>query len=603
MRLLFLLLPAIPAVAALRAGAAKIDISPTGAAIINCGFFEKATNRVLHPLHARAIVLADTRAKIAIATVDSCMMPRELIDRAKSIASERTGIAVDRMLISATHAHSTPAVMACLGSRADEAYAAWLPEKIAEAIAKAAAALEPARVGFASFDDWDHTHNRRWIFRPDRMRTDPFGDRTVRANMHPGYQNPDAITESGPVDPGFSILALRSAQGRPIAALANYSQHYFGTEAVSPDYQGLFADRFSERTSTPAVLFAQGTSGDQMWMDYGQPKSNTTLDRYTDELADRAVAAFGGIRYRADATIEMAQTKLVLGRRVPDSGRLEWARAAIAAMSGPLPKTQTEVYAKEAIHLHEDPRREIILQAIRIGDVAITAMPNEVFALTGLKLKARSPLAATFNIELANGSEGYIPPPEQHRFGGYTTWPARTAGLEAGAEPKIVAALLDLLEKVSGKPRRRESTPESAHSRAIRASKPAAYWPLSDMDGAGLRLEGRVALAVSGVEGRASRAFYFAGGRVRVDPVPLGPNYTVEAWVWPGAEQTTLFGGTLQLALRTWHHVVVTPASDSAPLAVLDSIGAGFEGKIAHVAVHRRVLAASELAKHAHPRP
>ncbi len=602
MKLLFLLLSAIPGLAALRAGAAKVDISPAGPVLINCGFFEKTANRVLHPLHARAVALSDSRATIAIATVDSCMMPRELIDRAKRLASERTGIAEDRILIAATHAHSTPAVMACLGSRADDAYAAWLPEKIAESIAKAAASLEPARSGFASFDDWDHTHNRRWIFRPDRMRTDPFGDRTVRANMHPGYQNPDAITESGPVDPGFSILALQSIQGRPIAALANYSQHYFGTEAVSPDYQGLLAERLAERTHTPAVLFAQGTSGDQMWMDYGQPRSNATLDRYTDELVERAVTAFARIRYRTDATIEMAQTKLPLGRRVPDAGRLAWARAAIAAMSAPVPKTQAEVYAKEAILLHEDPRRELILQAIRIGDFAITAMPNEVFALTGLKLKARSPLA-TFNVELANGSEGYIPPPEQHRFGGYTTWPARTAALEVEAEPKIVAALLDLLEKVSGKPRRREVPAESAHARTVRASKPVAYWPLAEMDGAGLRLEGRVALAVSGVEGQASRAFYFAGGRLRVDPVQLGPKYTIEAWVWPGIEETALFGVKMKLAPRTWHYVAITPDAVPSPITVLDSIGAGFEGKIAHVAVHHRVLTATELAKHAHPRP
>ena len=31
-----------------------------------------------------------------------------------------------------------------------------------------------------------HTFCRRWIRRPDRMLDDPFGNRTVRANMHPG---------------------------------------------------------------------------------------------------------------------------------------------------------------------------------------------------------------------------------------------------------------------------------------------------------------------------------------------------------------------------------------------------------------------------------
>ena len=39
------------------------------------------------------------------------------------------------------------------------------------------------------------------------------------------------------------------------------------------------------------------------------------------------------------------------------------------------------------------PERELKLQAIRIGDLGITAIPNEVFAITGLKLKAQSPFA------------------------------------------------------------------------------------------------------------------------------------------------------------------------------------------------------------------
>ena len=82
-----------------------------------------------------------------------------------------------------------------------------------------------------------------------------------------------------------------------------------------------------------------------------------------------------------------------------------------------MPQSQAQVYAREAIYLHEEPRRELKLQAIRIGGLGITAIPNEVFAITGLKLKMQSPFETTMNIELANGSEGYIPPPEQHRLG------------------------------------------------------------------------------------------------------------------------------------------------------------------------------------------
>jgi hypothetical protein len=77
-----------------------------------------------------------------------------------------------------------------------------------------------------------------------------------------------------------------------------------------------------------------------------------------------------------------------------------------------------------------------------------------VHTLTRLKLKAQSPCASHFNIELANGAEGYIPTPEQHVLGGYTTWPARTADLEVQAEPKIVAVLLGALEEATGRKRR-----------------------------------------------------------------------------------------------------------------------------------------------------
>ena len=46
------------------------------------------------------------------------------------------------------------------------------------------------------------------------MIDDPFGQRTVRANMHPGYQNPDVIGPSGPVDPALTVLSVQ-ARDRP----------------------------------------------------------------------------------------------------------------------------------------------------------------------------------------------------------------------------------------------------------------------------------------------------------------------------------------------------------------------------------------------------
>ena len=85
---------------------------------------------------------------------------------------------------------------------------------------------------------------------------------------------------------------------------------------------------------------------------------------------------------------------------------------------------------------------------LRIGDLAITAIPNEVFAEIGLELKAKSPFKPTFNIELANGYNGYLPTPAQHKLGGYETWRARSSYLEVDAAPKITQTLFLLLNKL-----------------------------------------------------------------------------------------------------------------------------------------------------------
>ncbi len=550
--------------AVFRAGAHAIDIAPaTFPVLVNGGFLESRASKIKDPIRAKCLVLDDGTTRLAIVVVDTCMMPRTVIDHAKSLAQAKTGIRTDRMLISATHTHSAPAAMGALGCPAAENYAKALPGLIADSIEGAARNLEPARIGWSSIVDDAHTYCRRWIRRPDKMLDDPFGGHTVRANMHPGYQNPDVIGPSGPVDPELNVLSIQSRSGRPIAVLANYSMHYYGAEPISADYYGRFATALTglinAKTALPPFvgIMSQGTSGDQMWMDYGSLKKDPGLDAYAMEVARVAHRAYQSITYHEQVPLAMAETTLVLNRRIPGPERLAWAKEVVDRMNAqprdqsPAPRNQSEVYAREAIYLHDEPRRELKLQAIRIGDLGITAIPNEVFAITGLKIKMQSPFDTTMNIELANGSEGYIPPPEQHRLGGYTTWPARTAGLEVQAEPRIVAGILSLLEQVAQKPRRRYPERNFPYSEAILASKPFAYWRLDDIEektaldssknGHSASYEGGIALYLPGVVldrtsggGAINRAVHFAGGHLKAAIAGLGDSFTVELWFWNG---------------------------------------------------------------------
>ncbi|WP_051670126.1 hypothetical protein [Bryobacter aggregatus] len=426
-----------------RAGAAQSDITPTWFPVtVNCFMTERQSSEVIAPIFAKAIVLENGLTKLAIVVVDSCMLPRELIDQTKALVQEATGIDSSHQLISATHTHMAPAAMACLGSDADARYAAWLPARIAQAIIDANKNLQPAQAGASKIDDYEHTFNRRFIYRPDKMLTDPFGVKSVRANMHPGYQNPDAIGPSGPVDPALTVLAIQTLAGKPIAVLANYSMHYFDSKPISPDYFGIFEKQFAKRVNAPIVLLSQGTAGDLMWMDYSKPKrEGLTIEQYTEGLVNAAERAYKTITYDSSPSLAMEETERGFNRRVPLPSRLgKW--------KGGKPKNQVEVYQREQDLVAAEPHRDLKLQALRIGPLAIAAWPNEVFAISGLKLKEQSPFPLTMNISLANGAEGYIPPPEQHALGGYTTWLARSASLEVDAEPRILGSLLDLIDRL-----------------------------------------------------------------------------------------------------------------------------------------------------------
>ena len=597
--------------AELRAGAAKVDVTPLVLPVIrNGGFIEASDNKVVDPLHARCLVLDDHVTRLAIVVVDSCMLPRELCDEVKRLASDKTGIPLDRMLISATHCHSAPSSMNyCLGSRVDPRYRAFLPGKLVEAIVQANASLQPAKAAWGRVDAAEFTACRRWSFLKGNELVDPFGNKTVRANMHPGHGNENAVGPTGPADPWLTFLSVQSSDGRPLSVLANFSMHYFsGHPGVSADYAGLFSESLAKRLAPGDESFvgimSQGTSGDSWWGDYSRDKRRTwSMQDYTGQLVDMVAKRLGKLEHSEEVPLGMAESRPVYFRRTPDAARLKWARDMLEKMDGQRPRNRPEVYAEQAVWIHENPVEEVPLQAIRIGGLGITAVPCEVYALTGLKLKSASPLPLTFNISLANGASGYIPPPEQHTLGGYTTWPARTAGLEVNAEPRIVEETTRLLEQASGRARKKYVEPMSPYAKAVMASKPTAYWRLGEQagqiatdttgNGNDAKYKSGVAFHLSGYRHSneaitTSHAAHFAGGRVVVE-VPKTSSFTIEFWLWNGAIKSPrgrdsfvaefaglhlrIFGvtnveepvltivpgrvGRAAVSPRKWHHVVV----------------------------------------------
>ena len=114
--------------------------------------------------------------------------------------------------------------------------------------------------------------------------------------------------------------------------------------------------------------------------------------------------------------------------------------------------TLPEIYARETIQLADWPEQfRTPVQALRIGDLGICALPGEPFCQTGLDLKAKSPFKPTFLVGMANDYAGYLPTEDQHALGGYETWRAKSSFLEVTAATKLQTAALELLAALAAK--------------------------------------------------------------------------------------------------------------------------------------------------------
>jgi len=458
-----LLVLATTGLAEFRAGSAKVDITPKVWPVQLVGSFsERLANKAHDPLFARAIVCDDGQTRLAIVIVDNCLIGRNYLDRAKALAAEHSRLRADRILVAATHTHTAPPGKDRRTNRDDAAHRAYfkqLVEGIAEAIAQAEKNLVPAEMAHGVALVPEEIFNRRWHMKSGGIAVNPFGSPNDIVRMNPPRNLIDR--PAGPTDPEVHFISLRGTEdGRSIALLANYSLHYVGglpAGGVSADYFGVFAGLIEKALGADkgyVAMMSNGTSGDINNISFRVPrprqKPMQRMNEVAQLVADRVLAAHKQVTFRKDITLAMEQTLLTLKNRQPTAKQIAYAKAVLAGTE-PL-SGLANAYAHRTLALANGPREEeIVLQALRLGEVGITSIPCEVLCEIGLTLKAKSPLPqATFTIELANGHNGYLPTPRQHALGGYETWMG-TCTLELLASVKIQKTLLEMLEKVASK--------------------------------------------------------------------------------------------------------------------------------------------------------
>ena len=420
------------AATALRAGAARVDVTP------GQGDLPKNSRGVLDRLYARAIVLESGASSAALITVDTGAIPTALWLAVTARIEKEIGIPTSNVLLTATHTHSAG------GQRGPE-----YEQKIVESVRLASQKLTPARVGYGTGESYINVN--RQIIDPQTNRW---------------WEGPN---REGPSDKTVAVLRFDTVAGEPIAVYYNYAVHAVITgqlDQISADIPGAASTYIEDSYDGRIVaVWASGAAGDQNPIYYQQ--TYDLRDIRTKEYSSRGLDISnamppGGEGLNRDdprvARLMNQQRQMVrsmgqfLGEEVRHVmrgiGRTETAvslNGSFSTITCPGRERTNQGRAGLEGTYKEGSPVEIRLGLLRIGDVMIGAVNAEVFNPIAQRLKRESPYKATMMATLTNGSarSGYIP--DDASFGKYT-FEVLSSRLQPGcAESAIVNGILDLI--------------------------------------------------------------------------------------------------------------------------------------------------------------
>ncbi|MCE5237747.1 hypothetical protein LLH23_04565 [bacterium] len=400
----------------LMVGAAESVITPPVGTALAGYFTPRISEGVIYDLKAKAVIAGEGDQAVGIVACDVIGPPADLVQPAREVFEQATGIPGNRLLICGTHTHTGPEVRRGRLIPVNEDYLAGLPARIAAAAIEAAGNRRPCALRIGTDHEEGLAYNRRF-----RMRdgSEQFG---------PGPDLDHLAGVAGPTDPELGVLAFAEEGHDPFAVIVNYSLHIDVTSGnlISADYPAVITETIRAAYGPDTiVLFVNGACGninhvpylmDRPWPLKGNAKS-TQIGR-----------ALGGkaLNIAEKALPSVDQTVDVEGE-ILDVPFFDWPDVVEKRVAEARSKPEPNFFEKTLLAWYEDwdPRgsRPVETQVVRFGDAVFCSAPGELFVEWGLQMKQWSPFPFTFVAELANDSVGYIPTYEAFRRGGYETTP------------------------------------------------------------------------------------------------------------------------------------------------------------------------------------
>lgn len=427
----------------LKAGVARANITPPVGTVANGG---KSSIGIGTELYAKALVLDDGKTEAALVTADVILLGKKVVAETRARIEEMTGIPGGHVMFAASHTHA--GAVTTMRDRwsviePDHSYVDQLVAKMAGAVAEAYSRRGAVRIGAGQ--GYAAVSINRWISTPEGAKWAP---------------NPE-----GPVDDTVSLLRVDGSGGKPLAVLINYAAHAsvirWGA-FFAADYPGVLQSVVEKVYDDQiTVLFANGASGD-------------TKIKWLTKSEDGSLRfGYGGVedarRWGTALAGEAIKTLEQIGT-AEEVGDLRMISKEVALPLLALPSVEdveAELRAKRKkgedttweertlVSLRAGTAPTFItgeIQVLRIGpEIMLVAVPGELFAEVGLRIREQVACKHLFIVGYANGYVGYLPSAASCREDGNTPrydwhkffW--YPASFSEGVEPAILQAVRELV--------------------------------------------------------------------------------------------------------------------------------------------------------------
>ena len=408
---------------------------------------------ILDILYTTCVAITDEAGNtVLLFTNDLVNSKDELSDPAKEQVSKTTGIAVENIMVAATHTHAAPTFTATYIDGVPQ-YKQLIIDSMALAAKKALADQSPAEITAGSTQAEGMAYSRHYTMPDGRIEKNfPKGEVPVG---HPDEPN----------DTMQLVRFTRAADGKKDIIMMTFGIHpTFNGQAkdkmISADFVYPTRDYIENETGALVAYFTS-SAGNQtgnssipgespfdrnQYMDYGKALGKIAVD-YLPNLQPLNA---GQIRlekkvFTADAykdKIEMLpQAKTVYA---------EYNKTSEAAVQGMLVQYGFDSIW-EVIAIIDRAKMgktvDVSLNALSIGELSMIFAPFEMFGDTAKYIMANTPYDMTMIVTMANNGHGYFPTEKAYDYKVYEGFVAKVV---PGTAEQIADTFVNMLKDMKG---------------------------------------------------------------------------------------------------------------------------------------------------------